>query len=42
MNFAQGSQNAALMMSTVVVIMAVIALLFAALERVEQRLMAWR
>ena len=42
MNFAQGSQNAALMMSTVVVIMAVIALLFAALERVERRLMAWR
>jgi NitT/TauT family transport system permease protein len=42
MNFAQGSQNAALMMSTVVVIMAVIALLFAALERLERRLMAWK
>lgn len=42
MNFAQGSQNAALMMATVVVIMVVIAVLFAALERVEQRLMAWK
>ncbi len=42
MNFAQGSQNAALMMSTVVVIMVVIAVLFALLERVERRLMAWK
>lgn len=42
MNFAQGSQNAALMMSTVVVIMAVIVVLFALLERVERRLMAWK
>jgi hypothetical protein len=30
------------MMSTVVVIMDVIALLFAALERLERRLMAWK
>src|SRR5205823_3644376 len=37
MNFAQGSQNASLMMATVVVIMAVIAVLFAVLERVERR-----
>jgi NitT/TauT family transport system permease protein len=42
MNFAQGSQNASLMMSTVVVIMVVIAGLFAVLERVERRLMAWK
>ena len=42
MNFAQGSQNASLMMATVVIIMAVIAVLFAVLERVERRLMAWR
>ena len=42
MNFAQGSQNASLMMATVVVIMAVIAVLFAVLERVERRLMAWK
>jgi len=42
MNFAQGSQNAALMMATVVVIMVVIAVLFAGLERVEHRLMAWK
>jgi NitT/TauT family transport system permease protein len=42
MNFAQGSQNASLMMSTVVVIMVVIAALFALLERVERRLMAWK
>lgn len=42
MNFAQGSQNASLMMSTVVVIMVVIAALFAVLERVERRLLAWK
>ena len=42
MNFAQGSQNASLMMATVVEIMAVIAVLFAVLERVERRLMAWK
>jgi sulfonate transport system permease protein len=42
MNFAQGSQNASLMMATVVVIMAVIVVLFAVLERVERRLMAWK
>lgn len=42
MNFAQGSQNASLMMATVVVIMVFIALLFAVLERVEHRLMAWK
>jgi NitT/TauT family transport system permease protein len=42
MNFAQGSQNASLMMSTVVVIMVVIAGLFAILERIERRLMAWK
>ncbi len=42
MNFAQGSQNAALMMATVVVIMAVIAVLFVALERLERRLLAWK
>jgi NitT/TauT family transport system permease protein len=42
LNFAQGSQNASLMMATVVVIMVVIAALFAVLERVEHRLMAWK
>lgn len=42
MSFAQGSQNASLMMATVVIIRAVIAILFAALERVERRLMAWK
>jgi NitT/TauT family transport system permease protein len=42
MNFAQGSQNASLMMATVVVIMVIIAALFAVLERVEHRLMAWK
>ena len=42
MNFAQGSQNASLMMATVVIIMAVIVVLFAGLERVERRLMAWK
>jgi NitT/TauT family transport system permease protein len=42
LNFAQGSQNASLMMATVVVIMVVIAILFAGLERVEHRLMAWK
>jgi NitT/TauT family transport system permease protein len=42
MNFAQGSQNASLMMATVVVIMVIIAVLFAVLERVEHRLMAWK
>ncbi|HWP29611.1 MAG TPA: ABC transporter permease subunit, partial [Chloroflexota bacterium] len=42
LNFAQGSQNASLMMATIVVIMAVIAVLFVALERLEHRLMAWK
>jgi NitT/TauT family transport system permease protein len=42
MNFAQGSQNASLMMATVVVIMAVIAVLFAVFERLERRLLAWK
>jgi NitT/TauT family transport system permease protein len=42
LNYAQGSQNAALMMATVVVIMVIIALLFAVLERLEHRLMAWK
>ena len=42
MNFAQGSQNSSLMMATVVVIMVAIAVLFAVLERVERRLMAWK
>jgi len=40
MNFVPGSQNASLMMATVVVIMVLIALLFAVLERVEHCLMA--
>ena len=42
MNFAQGSQNASLMMATVVLIMVIIAALFAVLERVEKRLLAWK
>jgi len=42
LNFAQGSQNAALMMATVVVIMVLIAGLFVALEQVERRLLAWK
>src|SRR5439155_7402691 len=42
MNFATGSQNASLLMATVTLIMAFIALLFAILERVEHRLMAWK
>ena len=42
MNFATGSQNSALLMATVVLIMVFIAALFAALERVERRLMAWK
>jgi len=42
MNFATGSQNASLLMSTVVLIMAFIAVLFAILERAERRLMAWK
>lgn len=42
MNFAQGSQNASLMMATVVIIMVVISVLFALLERVERRLLAWK
>src|SRR6266508_379125 len=42
MNFATGSQNASLLMSTVVLIMVFIALLFALLERAERRLMAWK
>jgi NitT/TauT family transport system permease protein len=42
MNFATGSQNASLLMATVTLIMAFIALLFAVLERVETRLMAWK
>lgn len=42
LNFAQNSQNAALMMSTVVIIMAVIMLIFALLQRVENRAMVWR
>src|SRR5262249_29268059 len=42
MNFAQGSQNAALMMATVVVIMVVIAVLFVGLERVGRCLSAWK
>jgi NitT/TauT family transport system permease protein len=42
MNFATGSQNASLLMATVTIIMAFIAALFAILERVEARLMAWK
>jgi NitT/TauT family transport system permease protein len=42
MNFATGSQNASLLMATVTIIMVFIALLFAVLERVETRLMAWK
>lgn len=42
MNFATGSQNASLLMATVVLIMVFIAGLFAILERVERRLMAWK
>src|SRR5206468_2257375 len=42
MNFATGSQNASLLMSTVVLIMAFIAILFVILERAERRLMAWK
>ncbi len=42
MNFATGSQNASLLMATVTLIMAFIAALFAVLERVESRLMAWK
>lgn len=42
MNFAQGSQNASLMMATVLIIMVFIAALFAVLERLERRLLAWK
>jgi NitT/TauT family transport system permease protein len=42
MNFATGSQNSSLLMATVVLIMFFIAGLFAILERVERRLMAWK
>jgi NitT/TauT family transport system permease protein len=42
MNFATGSQNASLLMATVTIIMVFIAGLFALLERVEHRLMAWK
>ncbi len=42
MNFATGSQNASLLMATVTLIMIFIAALFAVLERVEARLMAWK
>ncbi len=42
MNFATGSQNASLLMATVTLIMIFIAALFAVLERVETRLMAWK
>ena len=42
MNFAQGSQNASLLMAMVVLIMVVIVVLFAVLERLERRLMAWK
>jgi len=42
LNFAQNSQNAALMLSTVVIIMVVIMGIFALLSRVERRAMVWR
>ncbi len=42
LNFAQNSQNAALMLSTVVIIMVVIMGIFALLGRVERRAMVWR
>lgn len=42
LNFAQNSQNAALMISTVVIIMAIIMMIFALLQRVENRAMVWR
>lgn len=42
MNFATGSQNASLLMATVTLIMAFIAVLFAVLERLESHLMAWK
>jgi len=42
MNFATGSQTASLLMATVTLIMVFIAVLFAGLERVEHRLMAWK
>lgn len=42
LNFAQNSYNSALMMATVVLIMAIIILLFVGLSRVERRAMAWK
>jgi NitT/TauT family transport system permease protein len=42
LNFAQNSYNASLMMATVVIIMAMIMLLFAILQRVEDHLMRWK
>ncbi len=42
LNFAQNSQNAALMMSAVVTIMVVIMLIFSVLQRIENRAMVWR
>jgi len=42
LNFAQNSFNASLMMATVAIIMAMIMLLFAVLQRVENYLMRWK
>lgn len=42
LNFAQNSQNADLMLSTVVLIMAIIMLIFALLGRLEARALIWR
>lgn len=42
LNFAQNSYNASLMMSTVFLIMVVIALLFVGLARLEKRAMVWK
>lgn len=42
LNAAQNSQNAAAMLSTVVLIMAMIGLIFAVLKRVERRVLAWQ
>lgn len=42
LNFAQGSQNAALMMAMVTIIMTIIAVLFAVIEQIERRVMAWK